>query len=62
MNQNRHIKPAEFTRRRKRLMQMMGKASVAILPAAPTRIRNRDAEYAGTDPQTPTWRSDFVLS
>lgn len=46
MTPNPHIKPAEFVRRRKRLMQMMGKASVAILPAAPSRIRNRDAEYA----------------
>ena len=35
----------EFARRRKRLMQMMGKASVAILPAAPIRMRNRDAEH-----------------
>jgi Xaa-Pro aminopeptidase len=39
MNQN------EFARRRKRLMQMMGKSSVAILPAAPVRMRNRDAEH-----------------
>ncbi|HEC19480.1 MAG TPA: M24 family metallopeptidase, partial [Gammaproteobacteria bacterium] len=39
------MKPAEFARRRKRLMQMMGKASVAILPAAPQKLRNRDAEY-----------------
>jgi len=45
MNANQHIKPAEFARRRKRLMQMMGKASVAILPAAPMRLRNRDADY-----------------
>ncbi len=36
----------EFTRRRKRLMQMMGKSSVAILPAAAVAMRNRDAEYA----------------
>ena len=35
----------EFAKRRKRLMQMMGKDSVAILPAAPTLIRNRDVEY-----------------
>jgi len=35
----------EFTRRRKRLMQMMDKDSVAILPAAPIRMRNRDVEY-----------------
>ncbi|MDT8383698.1 MAG: Xaa-Pro aminopeptidase [Gammaproteobacteria bacterium] len=40
-----HITRTEFARRRKRLMQMMGKASVAILPAAPNRMRNRDAEY-----------------
>ncbi|MBL1276694.1 MAG: Xaa-Pro aminopeptidase [Ectothiorhodospiraceae bacterium] len=46
MTTNQHIKSAEFSRRRKRLMQMMGKAAVAILPAAPTRTRNRDAEYA----------------
>lgn len=36
---------SEFIRRRKRLMQMMGKNSVAILPAAPIRMRNRDAEH-----------------
>lgn len=35
----------EFVRRRKQLMHMMGEGAVAILPAAPTRIRNRDAEY-----------------
>ena len=35
----------EFAKRRKRLMQMMGKSSVAILPAAPVRLRNRDAEH-----------------
>ena len=35
----------EFARRRKRLMQMMDKDSVAILPAAPVRMRNRDVEY-----------------
>jgi len=35
----------EFARRRKRLMQMMDQDSVAILPAAPIRIRNRDVEY-----------------
>ena len=27
-------------------MRMMGKGSIAILPAAPTRTRNRDVEYA----------------
>lgn len=35
----------EFARRRKRLVQMMDKDSVAILPAAPVRMRNRDVEY-----------------
>ncbi|WP_455198106.1 aminopeptidase P N-terminal domain-containing protein, partial [Kaarinaea lacus] len=39
------MNPAEFSRRRKRLMQMMGKNSVAIVPAAPVRMRNRDAEH-----------------
>lgn len=39
------MNPTEFSRRRKRLMQMMGKNSVAILPAAPVRLRNRDAEH-----------------
>lgn len=36
----------EFQRRRKRLMDMMGDESIAIIPTAPVRIRNRDAEYA----------------
>ena len=36
----------EFNRRRKQLMRMMDKNSIAILPAAPVRIRNRDAEHA----------------
>jgi len=35
----------EFVRRRKQLMEMMDPGSVAILPAAPMRIRNRDVEY-----------------
>jgi Xaa-Pro aminopeptidase len=36
---------SEFARRRRALMRMMGKNSVAILPAAPMRVRNRDVEY-----------------
>ena len=32
----------EFKRRRKQLMRMMGENSIAILPAAPERVRNRD--------------------
>ncbi|MCL4721861.1 MAG: aminopeptidase P N-terminal domain-containing protein, partial [Gammaproteobacteria bacterium] len=35
----------EFARRRRQLMRMMGKGAIAILPAAQTRIRNRDVEY-----------------
>lgn len=35
----------EFARRRKQLMRMMGEGSVAILPAAPVSIRNRDVDY-----------------
>ncbi len=36
----------EFERRRKRLMQMMGDDAIAILPAAPIHLRNRDVEYS----------------
>jgi len=35
----------EFARRRKNLLQMMGKGGIAILPAAPVRTRSRDVEY-----------------
>ncbi len=35
----------EFQRRRKRLMDMMGDESIAIIPTAPVRMRNRDVEY-----------------
>jgi Xaa-Pro aminopeptidase len=35
----------EFVQRRKMLMQQMGDNTIAILPAAPVRIRNRDVEY-----------------
>lgn len=35
----------EYKRRRKQLMEMMGENTVAILPAALVRIRNRDAEF-----------------
>ena len=36
---------AEFAKRRKQLMRMMDPDSIAILPAAPIRVRNRDVEY-----------------
>ncbi len=35
----------EFPKRRKRLMDMMGDDSVAIIPTAPVRMRNRDIEF-----------------
>ncbi|MCG6938137.1 MAG: Xaa-Pro aminopeptidase [Gammaproteobacteria bacterium] len=34
-----------YVKRRKQLMRMMNESSVAILPAAPTLIRNRDVEH-----------------
>jgi len=37
--------PAEFRRRREDLMHMMEPSSIAILPAAPPSIRNRDVHY-----------------
>jgi len=36
----------DFIHRRKHLMEMMAADSVAILPAAPMRIRNRDVEHS----------------
>jgi Xaa-Pro aminopeptidase len=35
----------EFARRRRHLMRLMGRDSIAILPAAPMRHRNGDVEY-----------------
>ncbi|MDH3267143.1 MAG: aminopeptidase P N-terminal domain-containing protein [Gammaproteobacteria bacterium] len=35
----------EFARRRKQLMRMVGADGIAILPAAPVRMRSRDVEY-----------------
>lgn len=39
------ISRQEFARRRKELMGVMGPNSIAILPAAPERTRNRDVEH-----------------
>src|SRR5689334_3880920 len=36
----------EFARRRRQLMRLMGRDSIAILPAALVRHRNSDVEYA----------------
>lgn len=35
----------EYPRRRKKLMDMMGNESIAIIPTAPVYIRNRDVEF-----------------
>ena len=39
------MKHGEFQKRRKKLMDMLGDDSIAILPAAPEKIRNRDVTY-----------------
>jgi Xaa-Pro aminopeptidase len=36
----------EFKRRRRALMKLMGRDSIAIVPTAPVRLRNNDVEYA----------------
>ena len=38
------ITEKEFARRRKQLMRMMGKGSIAIIPTSAECIRNRDVE------------------
>lgn len=50
----------EFGRRRRQLMRMMGKGGIAILPAAPPRIRNRDAEYAYRQDSDFLYLTDFA--
>jgi len=39
------MRPAEYQRRRRQLMRMMGPGSIAIVPAAPQATRNRDVHY-----------------
>ncbi len=39
------MQPAEFSRRRRELMRMMGHDTIAIVPAAHEKIRNRDTQY-----------------
>ncbi len=36
----------EFARRRQHLMKLMGNDSIAVISAAPVRLRNSDVEYA----------------
>ncbi len=40
------MKRDEFARRRRQLLREMGRDAIAILPAAPVRLRNGDVEYA----------------
>jgi Xaa-Pro aminopeptidase len=42
---HRTIRPSEYRRRRKALMAMMTPGSVAVVPAATVRLRNRDTHY-----------------
>lgn len=39
------MNPTEFSRRRRALMRMVGDRGIAVIPAAPVRLRNRDVEY-----------------
>ncbi|HEX5313348.1 MAG TPA: Xaa-Pro aminopeptidase [Gammaproteobacteria bacterium] len=39
------MNPQEFQRRRRALMRMMGRSSIAILPSAREKMRNRDVAY-----------------
>src|SRR3546814_1583938 len=39
------IAAAEFARRRRQLMRMAGDDAIAILPAAPLRVRSNDTHY-----------------
>ena len=39
------MKKSEYSKRRKKLMDMLGDDSIAILPAAPEKIRNRDVAF-----------------
>jgi len=39
------MKQVEFKKRRQQLMNMMGKQSIAILPSATERTRNKDVDY-----------------
>ena len=39
------MQQAEFSKRRRELMRMMGEGAIAIVPAAREKIRNRDSHY-----------------
>jgi len=46
MQKNNRIKKSEFAKRRAALMEYMGPNSIAVLPSAPVRTRNKDVDYA----------------
>ncbi len=39
------MKAAEFVKRRRQLMRMIGDTGIAVLPSAPVKLRSRDVEY-----------------
>ena len=45
MAHTRSVANEEFGRRRRQLMRLMGRDTIAIVPAAPIRHRNNDVEY-----------------
>lgn len=53
------MKATEFSKRRARLMQMMGSDSIAILPAAPEQTRNRDVEHVYRPDSDFTYLTNF---
>lgn len=45
LEDNIEMRVTEFAKRRRQLMRMIGEGGIAILPAAPERLRNGDVEY-----------------
>src|SRR5690606_2467604 len=43
---NPPLSPREYAKRRRQLMELMGADSIAVLPAAPQRIRSRDTSFS----------------
>lgn len=39
------MKPTEFARRRRHLMELVGGGGIVVVPAAPERVRSRDTHY-----------------
>ena len=53
------MNPKVHARHRKQLMRMIGHNSIAILPAAPVRVRNRDVDYPFRQDSDFTYLSGF---